>query len=147
MLNTDNSQNDEKNSIDFFFQSKHTSYIGGNVHVELGWITQSILSTIYLYTWGLSSCNLPQYCTNWYQTLKCIIKCMPLFLFIFEEKPWAPYYLGGKFLAKNIFHQIHMQNQNVHTLYITDLAFNENNKNYLLVCTRVSSWFVYTWAE
>lgn len=84
----------------FFFQSKHTSYIGGKVHVELGWITQSILSTIYLYTWGLSSCNLPQYCTNWYQTLKCIIKCMPLFLFIFEEKPWAPYYLGGKFLAK-----------------------------------------------
>lgn len=42
-----------------FFQSKHTSYIGGKVHVELGWITQSILSTIYLYTWGLSSCNLP----------------------------------------------------------------------------------------
>lgn len=87
----------------FFFQSKHTSYIGGKVHVELGWITQSILSTIYLYTWGLSSCNLPQYCTNWYQTLKCIIKCMPLFLFIFEEKPWAPYYLGGKFLAKRFF--------------------------------------------
>lgn len=38
-----------------------------------------------------------------------------------------------------------MQNQNLHTLYITDLAFNENNKNYLLVFTRVSSWFVYTW--
>lgn len=105
MLNTDNSQNEEKKFYRFFFFKvlKQTSYIGGKVHVELGWITQSIF-TIYLYTRGLSSCNLPQYCTNWYQTLKCIIKCMPLFLFIFEEiKPWAPYYGGGKFLAKRFF--------------------------------------------